>query len=201
MTDFLDVALAAIGPYLPVLAYLWCVWLSLYGFGRVPAWTHAVALFAGLAFRVLVTGATAGEVLWPLGIAAGVFVALVAVAARTVSGVSLFAICVGLAITPLNGWPGLVLGLGAAAVVAAVRTWRAMGKERVWWLTHDTLSGLGISTAGGFKPPQPEHIPTRDMLMPADGDEAAGGKQMYLPPYLLLGAVAAAATAVYQSVR
>lgn len=200
MTDSLDVALTALGPYLPVLGYLWCVWLILYGFERVPAWVHPFALVAGLGFRLAVTDATLGEVLWPLGVALGVFVVLVGVAARTVSGVSLFAISVGLALTPFNGWPGLVLGLCLAAVVAAVRTWRAMGKERVWFLASDTLSGLGISTAGGFKPPQPEHIPTREMLMP-QGEGHEGQKRMYLPPYLLAGAVVAAAMALSGALR
>lgn len=197
VTDPLPAFLAAVGSYLPAVAYLACVWLLLYGFERVPSWVHLLALAAGLAFRVSVTDAGVSDLLWPFGVAAGVFVALVAVAARTVSGVSLFAISVGLALTPFGGWPGLVLGLGVAAVVAAIRTWRTMGKERVWWLAHDTLSGLGISTAGGLKPPQPEHIPTRDMLMADDGAESP--KRMYLPPYLLLGVLVAAATAGWQA--
>jgi hypothetical protein len=197
VTDLLQDALPAVVPYVPAAAYLGCVWLILYGFARVPAWVHATALAAGVAFRLLVAESDAMRVLWPLGVVVVVFVTLVAVAARTVSGVSLFSICVGLALTPIEGWPGLVLGLGVAAGVAATRTWRSMGKERVWFLASDTLSGLGISLAGGFKAPEPQHIPTRDMLM--SQDETSAQKSMYLPPYLLAGVVAAAVMAVVQA--
>lgn len=190
------VVFSAVVPFVPAALYLWMVWMVLCGFARVPAWLHPFFLVFGLGFRLTLTEASAGQVLVPLAVAVFVFVVLVAVAARTVSGVSLFTICVGLALTPVGGWPGLVLGLGVAAVVAAVRTWRTMGKERVWFLVNDTLSGLGISLAGGFKPPQPEHIPTRAMLMGDDGD---GQKQMHLPPYLLVGVLVAAATALLQA--
>lgn len=192
-----DTASAVALTYLPAAAYLACVWLILVRFARVPAWVHGVALVAGIGFRLAFDAMPLAQVLWPLGVVAAVFVVLVAVAARTVSGVSLFSICVALALTPLQGWPGVVVGLALAAVVAGVRTWRSMGKERVWFLTSDTLSGLGISTVGGFKPPEPHLIPTRDMLMIQDDSSAQ--KVMYLPPYLLVGVVAAAVMAVVQA--
>lgn len=189
--------LAAGLPYMAAVAYLSCVWLILSALKRVPSWVHALALVGGLAFRLAVAGSSFAHVLWPLVVVAVIFLTLVAVAARTVSGVSLFSVCVAMALTPIDGWPGLVLGLVLAAVVAGTRTWRSMGRERVWFLASDTLSGLGITMAGGFKPPQPEHIPTRDMLM--DGGDRPTQKVMYLPPYLFVGVIAATLMAVVQA--
>ena len=108
------VVFSAVVPFVPAALYLWMVWMVLCGFARVPAWLHPFFLVFGLGFRLTLTEASAGQVLVPLAVAVFVFVVLVAVAARTVSGVSLFTICVGLALTPVGGWPGLVLGLGVA---------------------------------------------------------------------------------------
>lgn len=190
VTDY-QAALDAATPYFPVVGYLLVVTALLYGLRRVPVWVHPAALIVGLPLRALSTPVL--ETVLTFSAAAVVFVGLVMVAARTVSGVSLFAITVGLALTPFAGWPGLLCGLLAAAVAAGVRTWRSMGKARLWWLTHDTLSGLGISTTG-FKVPQPEHIPTRDLLMTDEHGNAH--KRMHLPPYLLCGVLVAAAVAV-----
>lgn len=191
MTTFLLGLGVAASPYLPSLGYLVVVTVLVCVTGRVPAWVHLCAVAMGLPVRVLVSGL--GEPLLTCSAALVVFAAMVLVASRTVSGVSLFVIVTGLALTPLQAWPGLVCGLLAAAVVAVVRTVRAAGAQRVWWLTQDTLLGVGISTTGGFKRPQPEHIPSREVLM---GDGAPGAGRMYLPPYLLAGVVAATVLAV-----
>lgn len=172
--------------FLPVTGYLLMVTALLYGIQRVPHWVHGFFLVVGLAARVLQSGWL--EPAASAGIAALVFVVLVFLAARTVSGVTLFSIVVTLALTPLDGWPGLFAGMLVAAVVALWRTWRNLGKNRVAYLTMDTLNAIGISPAGVIKMPELGLIPERDSLTDVNThSEEADRLRMYLPPYLLLG--------------
>lgn len=187
-------ALAAAMPYLPAFGYLLVISALLWSFNRVPVWLHPLVLVAGVVVRMLGEGWLA-----PLVTVAGgsvVFVGLVLVAARTISGATLFTIVVALALTPIAGWPGLVCGLAVAALVALVRTWRGLGKARVAWLTHDTLSGMGFSPSRGIKIPEPSIIPQRESLADAMAPESAH-LRMYLAPYLLTGVAVAILFAIF----
>lgn len=177
--------------YVPAAGYLSMVSVLLWSTQRVPHWVHGFFLVVGLTARVIASGWVEPAI--STGIAGIVFVVLVFLAARTVSGVTLFSIVVTLALTPMEGWPGLLAGMMVAAVVSVWRTWRNLGKNRVAYLTMDTLNAIGISPAGVIKMPELGLIPDRESLTDVNTrSEETDRLRMYLPPYLLLGVGVAA---------
>lgn len=180
--------------YLPVGGYLAIACVLLWATGRIPAWVHPVVLLFGIGVRVAQSGME--EPAYTVGIALFVFVVLVFVASRTISGATLFTLVGAFALVPFQGLPGILIGLLVAAGVAVWRTLRGIGKERVTWLAMDTMAAMGVSPAGIGKP-QPSLIPERDDLTDVrGGSPEADRMRMYLPPYLLLG-VGLAATYAY----
>ena len=175
-----------IGPYLPVFAYLTFVSALLFVNNYVPTWTHLPFVVVGVAFRGIVYGWVGP--LTSLGIAFVLFVVLVFLASRTASGVTLFSIVSALALCPTEGWLSIVMGLIIVACVSLFKTWKHLGGGRVWWLTSDTLSAMGLSSSGIIKKPEPHLIPGRTALTDVnDGSEESNKLKVYLPPYLLLG--------------
>lgn len=176
----------ALAVYVPALAYLTLVVVLLWGTGQVPAWAHPFLLVTGTIARVLNEGWQAP--LTSVAVAFGIFVVLVPLAGATVSGVTLFSLVVTLALVPVAGWPGVLFGLMTVAVVSVARTWRHLGKQRVTWLTLDTMSAMGVSSSGKIKRPEAALIPQRSTLTDIhEGSSEATRVKIYLPPYLLLG--------------
>lgn len=171
----------------PAVGYLITVSVLLLTIKRVPVWLHPVFLAVGLTVRMLTDGWVDASI--PAGVAVGVFFLLVLLAGGTVSGVTLFALVVTLALTPIAGWPGIFAGLLVAAVVATVRTWRNLGSERVAWLAMDTIGAVGVSPTGTLKRPDLNLVPDRSSFVDVSDTHSgqASRLRMYLPPYLLLG--------------
>jgi hypothetical protein len=191
----LDPSHATLLTYAAPCAYLTVVVGFLYAQGRVPWVIHLTGLATGLALGL--SGPTPLAYLVPVIAAAVVFVVLVLLVGNTVSGVTVFTLSVTLATTPLDGWPGLLIGLVLAAVVATRRTVRNLGKGHVAWLAMDTMNAVGITPAGGFRKPDLGLIPNRDALVDANSNsEQATAMRMYLPPYLLFGLAVSFAYAV-----
>lgn len=173
--------------YAPAGGYLALVSALLMISGTCPAWLHPAAAALGVAAQVLIQDELAAPLI-SLGAASVVFVVLVAVASRTLSGTSLFSLVVAGAVLPFSEWPALLIGLAVAAVVAGWRTWRTLGSSRVAWLTMDTMTAMGMDTSGRLVKPDAEMIPGRDQLTDVHAeDETSTRLRMYIPPYLLLG--------------
>ena len=204
MTPYLDALQSALPAFAPVLVYLLAVCACLGAMSRVPEKTHLLALLVGIPAQVVVTGW--GSALTTALGAGVVFVLLVGMAGRTVSGVTIFTLSTAMAIAPPAGWVGLVAALVVAAVVALRLTLTSAGAGRVAWLMMDTAESLGAAPGGKIRRPSAQRVPTRESITAADrhraddpapetGDAAATvpptRKTMYVPPYLLAGATGA----------
>lgn len=187
MTEF-ELAAAT---YAPALTYLTVVSMLLWRRGRVPGWVHGAGLGLGLLARLTLTvhaGSPVTAAALPVLAAAGVFAVGVLVGGRLLTGASLFTMVVALSLLPFEGWAGVLMGLLAAALVATVRTWRALGKIRVATLTLDTLSVVGLTPAG-LRPPTPDRLMAReDAVDVHEATALARRMRIYLAPYLLAGA-------------
>lgn len=182
-------------PYTVALLYLTGVSLLLWRTGRVPFGVHPIVAVAGLAVPLVQQQWLVAAVAAATAAAALVF--LVLLAGRTLSGVTLFTLVTSLAVCPPTGWPGLLLGVAAAACVAGYRTWRTLGGSGLSWLALDTAGAMGVGP-GGLRRPDPSQVPEREVLagVVAAAGTGAPARPMYLPPYLLAGVVLAAVVAV-----
>jgi hypothetical protein len=192
-----DIVLA----YAPAAAYLLVVAVVLAATGRFPPRAHLALLVLGLAARAAHDGPV---VLVAVPVAAVVFVVGVLIGKRLISGVGLLTATVAAALLPPDGWPGLLLGLLAAAVLGAISSVRRGGAARLHMVTGETLGAMGLRGAAVVSRPSLALLPvTRDDDAPADRADGAGecpvpvsatrGSRLYLAPFLLAGVLAWAA--------
>lgn len=185
--------------YLPVLTYLTVVSILLFarrGHRKpVPFWIHPAAVAGGLVVRVVTDGLT-GPVLGPVGVAAVLFLAFLLLdkVGSMLTPTGMLSVIGAVALTPLGGLPWLVAGLVIAAGVAVWKVARVAGMARVNMVASETLMASGINPAGSLRKPSAHTLITAEdtekfLAQATDAAKAQRNARMYLPPYLLGGAI------------
>lgn len=161
--------------YLPAIVYLAVV----SGFVlRKRVWhpVHLIGLAVGLPARFILEGPVS---LIAPAVAVTAFFVLVWALSKTISATGILALTVSLALLPINGWPGLGLGLLVALIVSISRT----SLHRTRQVGAGALMSMGV-TPHGIGVPNLGYLPQKST--------ESNGKKTLLPPYFLVGVAAGA---------